>query len=97
MDGRDIGTVVFPQAEAKIFMTAPARIRAQRRYDELRAKGVEVDFDSILKNVEERDYIDSHRADSPLRKADDAWELDNAHLSRDEQLAQVLAYVNSKV
>lgn len=76
MDGRDIGTVVFPDAELKIFVTASAEVRAQRRYDELKAKGMEADFNDILKNVEERDYIDSHRATSPLRKAPDAIELD---------------------
>ena len=72
MDGRDIGTTVFPDAELKIFVTASARVRAQRRYDELQQKGMPADFDEILKNVEERDYIDSHREVSPLRKADDA-------------------------
>ncbi len=85
MDGRDIGTVVFPDAELKIFVTASAEIRAQRRFDELKAKGMECDYDDILKNVEERDYIDSHRATSPLRKADDAILLDNSSLSIDEQ------------
>ena len=78
MDGRDIGTVVFPKAELKIFVTASAEVRAQRRYDELKAKGMDADYADILKNVEERDYIDSHRATSPLRKADDAIELDNS-------------------
>lgn len=85
MDGRDIGTVVFPNAELKIFVTASAEIRAQRRYKELKDKGMEADFDEILKNVEERDYIDSHRATSPLRQAPDAILLDNSHLTIAEQ------------
>ncbi len=85
MDGRDIGTTVFPDAELKIFVTASAEIRAQRRYDELKAKGEENSFDEILKNVKERDYIDEHRAVSPLRKADDALLLDNSNLTIEEQ------------
>ena len=85
MDGRDIGTVVFPDAELKIFVTASAQVRAQRRYDELKQKGMEADFDDILKNVEERDYIDSHRAVSPLRKADDAILLDNSEMTIAQQ------------
>jgi cytidylate kinase len=85
MDGRDIGTTVFPDAELKIFVTASAQVRAQRRYDELKAKGMPADFDDILKNVEERDYIDSHREVSPLRKADDAIELDNSNMTIPEQ------------
>ena len=85
MDGRDIGTVVFPKAELKIFVTASAEVRAQRRYDELKAKGMDADYADILKNVEERDHIDSHRATSPLRKADDAIELDNSNLTIAEQ------------
>ena len=85
MDGRDIGTVVFPDAELKIFVTASAEVRAQRRYDELKAKGMEANFNDILKNVEERDYIDSHRATSPLRKAPDAIELDNSNLKIEQQ------------
>ena len=85
MDGRDIGTVVFPQAELKIFVTATAEVRAQRRFDELRDKGIPADYDAILQNVKERDYIDSHRSVSPLRKAVDAIELDNSHLSIAEQ------------
>ncbi len=86
MDGRDIGTVVFPDAELKIFMTASPEIRAQRRFLELTEKGQEVDFDKILENVEGRDKIDSNRAISPLKKADDALILDNSNLSREEQL-----------
>ena len=85
MDGRDIGTTVFPDAELKIFVTASSRVRAQRRYDELQAKGMPADFDDILKNVEERDYIDSHREVSPLRKAPDAIELDNSTMTIAEQ------------
>jgi cytidylate kinase len=90
MDGRDIGTTVFPQAELKIFVTASAEVRAQRRYDELQAKGMPADYADILKNVEERDYIDSHREVSPLRKADDAIELDNSHMTISEQKAWLM-------
>ena len=90
MDGRDIGTVVFPDAELKVFVTASAEVRAQRRYDELKAKGMDADYNDILKNVEERDYIDSHREVSPLRKADDALELDNSHMTIAEQKAWLL-------
>lgn len=90
MDGRDIGTAVFPDAELKIFVTAAPEVRAQRRYDELRAKGDEVDFDDILHNLQERDRIDSTRAVNPLRKADDALVLDNSHLTIDEQKAWLL-------
>lgn len=94
MDGRDIGTVVFPKAELKVFMTASAQTRAQRRFDELQAKGQNVSFEEVLKNVEGRDYIDTHRDDSPLRKADDAVEIDNSYLTREEQFAAVLEMVN---
>ena len=85
MDGRDIGTVVFPDAELKIFVTASAEVRAQRRYDELKGKGMEADYQDILKNVQERDYIDSHREISPLRKADDALLLDNSEMTIAQQ------------
>lgn len=85
MDGRDIGTVVFPDAELKIFVTASAEIRAQRRYDELKAKGQEASFEEILQNVKERDYIDQNRPVSPLRQAEDAILLDNSHLTIEEQ------------
>ena len=85
MDGRDIGTAVFPQAELKIFVTASAEIRAKRRYDELREKGQEASYEDILKNVEERDRIDQTRSVSPLRKADDAILLDNSQLTIAEQ------------
>ena len=85
MDGRDIGTAVFPQAELKIFVTASAEVRAQRRYDELTAKGESVTFEEILKNVQERDYIDSHREVAPLKQAEDALVLDNSNMTREEQ------------
>lgn len=85
MDGRDIGTTVFPDAELKVFVTASAAVRAQRRYDELQTKGMPAKLEDILKNVEERDYIDTHREVSPLRKADDAVELDNSHMTIPEQ------------
>ena len=85
MDGRDIGTVVFPDPELKIFVTASAEVRAQRRFDELKGKGMEADYEDILKNVQERDYIDSHREVSPLRQADDAILLDNSHMTIPEQ------------
>ncbi|MFN8274684.1 MAG: (d)CMP kinase [Flavobacteriaceae bacterium] len=94
MDGRDIGTVVFPSAELKVFMTASPETRAQRRYDELRGKGQTVAYEDVLKNVQERDYIDTHRADSPLVKAEDAIEIDNSHLTREEQFEKVLDLVN---
>jgi cytidylate kinase len=85
MDGRDIGTVVFPDAELKIFVTASAEIRAQRRYDELKAKGQEASYEDILANVKERDYIDQNRAVSPLRQAEDAILLDNSQMTIEEQ------------
>ena len=85
MDGRDIGTTVFPDAELKIFVTASAEVRAQRRFDELKAKGMPADYEDILRNVQERDYIDSHREVSPLRQAADALVLDNSHMTIAEQ------------
>jgi cytidylate kinase len=85
MDGRDIGTAVFPNAELKIFVTASAEVRAQRRYDELTAKGEDVTYEEILKNVQERDYIDSHREVAPLKQAADALVLDNSNMTREEQ------------
>ena len=94
MDGRDIGTVVFPEAELKIFMTSSATTRAKRRYDELVAKGDDVTFEEVLKNVEERDYIDTNREDSPLVMANDAVEIDNSYLNRKEQFDVVLELVN---
>lgn len=85
MDGRDVGTVIFPDAELKLFVTASAEVRAQRRYDELTAKGETVDFNEILKNVQERDYIDTHREVGPLKQADDAIVLDNSNMTIEEQ------------
>ena len=85
MDGRDIGTTVFPDAELKIFVTASPEVRAQRRYDELKAKGADADYDAVLRNVQERDYIDTHREVSPLRKADDAVVLDNSEMTIAQQ------------
>ena len=93
MDGRDIGTTVFPNAELKIFVTASAEVRAERRYKELKEKGMEADYDEILRNVQERDYIDSHREVSPLRKAEDALELDNSHMTIEEQDAWLMKKV----
>ncbi len=97
MDGRDIGTTVFPEAELKVFVTASAEVRAQRRYDELKEKGMPADFNDILKNVQERDYIDSHREVSPLRKAPDAIELDNSHMTITEQSAWLMEQVKQKI
>ena len=97
MDGRDIGTTVFPEAELKVFVTASAEVRAQRRYDELKEKGMPADFNDILKNVQERDYIDSHRKVSPLRKAPDAIELDNSHMTIAEQSAWLMELVKQKI
>ena len=94
MDGRDIGTVVFPDAELKIFMTASAETRAQRRYEELQLKGDEVTYDEVLENVQKRDYIDTHREDSPLIMANDAIEIDNSYLNKEEQFKIVLELVN---
>lgn len=94
MDGRDIGTCVFPNAELKIFVVASAEIRAQRRYDELTAKGEKVQYEDILNNVQERDRIDTTRAVSPLRKADDAIELDNSHLTPEEQKEWLMEQFN---
>jgi cytidylate kinase len=97
MDGRDIGTVVFPNAELKIFVTASAEIRAQRRYDELKAKGEEQPYADVLANVEERDYRDTHRAESPLRQADDARLLDNSKLNREEQFELIKSWFNETI
>lgn len=90
MDGRDIGTVVFPEAELKIFVTATDEVRAQRRVDELRGKGTEISMEEVLRNVRERDRLDMERAESPLRRADDAIELDNTHLTIPEQRSLLL-------
>ena len=97
MDGRDIGTAVFPHAELKIFVTASAEVRAQRRFDELQAKGLPASYEDILKNVQERDYIDSHREVSPLRQAEDALVLDTSHLTREEQNQWLLQQFDTAV
>lgn len=96
MDGRDIGTVVFPDAELKIFMNASAQTRAQRRFKELKEKGDTISsFEDVLKNIEERDYIDTHRDDSPLVKAKDAIEFDNSDITKQEQFQKVLKLVKT--
>ncbi|MEN8247702.1 MAG: (d)CMP kinase [Bacteroidota bacterium] len=97
MDGRDIGTVVFPDAELKVFMTADPKIRAERRMKEWEEKGVDTSFEAVLRNVEERDRIDSTRDDSPLMQADDAIEIDNSYLSFDEQVEKVLELANEQI
>ncbi len=97
MDGRDIGTVVFPDAELKLFMTASSKTRAQRRFDELVEKGQHITFEEVFQNVEERDYIDTHREDSPLVKAEDAIEVDNSSLTKKEQFELVLNLVKEKL
>lgn len=94
MDGRDIGTTVFPNAELKIFVTADARVRALRRYEELKEKEMPANFDDILKNVEERDYLDTHREVSPLKKADDAIILDNSNMTIQEQQEWLIGLYN---
>lgn len=93
MDGRDIGTVVFPDAELKVFMTSAAGTRAQRRYDELQAQGQEVTYNEVLKNIQERDHIDTHREDSPLKKAAGAKEIDNSDMTISEQFDKILQLV----
>lgn len=97
MDGRDIGTVVFPNAELKVFVTASAEVRAQRRYLELQQKGMPADYEDILKNVTERDYIDSHRAVSPLRPAEDSVILDNSNITIAEQKQWLLDLVEKNM
>jgi cytidylate kinase len=97
MDGRDIGTVVFPQAELKLFITADPKVRAQRRLDELAEKGQSTTFEEVLANLEKRDYIDSHREDSPLMQAKDAIILDNSNMTRDEQFDWVMKLINQKL
>lgn len=94
MDGRDIGTIVFPDAELKIFVTASAKIRAQRRFDEMKAKGMEADYEKILENVKTRDHIDSHREVGPLKKADDALLLDNSDMTLEQQDAWLMERFN---
>jgi len=96
MDGRDIGTVVFPNAELKLFLTASPEVRAQRRYDELVGKGEHPDFNEVLADVNDRDYRDTHRAESPLRKADDAIEVDNSHMTPDEQMDIIIGIFDKK-
>lgn len=96
MDGRDIGTTVFPNAELKIFMVADEMVRAKRRYDEMVAKGESPKLEDVLNNLKERDYIDSHRETSPLRKADDAYVMDNTHMSFHEELVWVLGVIQGK-
>ena len=96
MDGRDIGTTVFPNAEVKIFMTAEPAVRAQRRFDELVSKGENPSLDDVMKNLQERDYIDSHRETSPLRQADDAFVLDNTHMTLHEELVWMLGLLQGK-
>jgi cytidylate kinase len=94
MDGRDIGTVVFPKAELKLFITASPQIRAERRFNELISRKEDVTFEDVLRNVNERDYIDSHRQISPLKKAEDAIEIENTNLSLEEQFDKIMALVN---
>ena len=96
MDGRDIGTTVFPNAEVKIFMTADEQVRAQRRYDEMVAKGQNPSLEEVLANLKERDYIDSHRETSPLRRAEDAYVLDNTHMTLHEELVWLLGLLQGR-
>ena len=96
MDGRDIGTTVFPNAELKIFMTAREEVRAKRRFDEMKSKGGNPDLEEVLANLRERDYIDSHRSTSPLRRADDAFELDNSDMSMAEELSWVQGLIQGR-
>lgn len=97
MDGRDIGTVVFPNAELKLFLTASPEIRAQRRFDELVGKGQHPVFEEVLADVNDRDYRDTHRAESPLRQADDAIVVDNSHLTKEEQMAKIEELFNHAI
>ena len=97
MDGRDIGTVVFPNAELKLFLTASPEVRAQRRYDELVGNGEHPVFAEVLADVNDRDYRDTHRAESPLRQADDAVVIDNSNLTPDEQMKKIIDIFNSKI
>ena len=96
MDGRDIGTVVFPEAEIKLFMSASAHTRAERRFKELQQKGDQVTFEEVFKNIEDRDYMDTHREDSPLVKAKDAIEFDNSNISKEEQFQKALKLISIK-
>ena len=97
MDGRDIGTVVFPEAELKLFMTASIDVRAERRYNELKAKGIDVNLNKIKKNIEERDYQDINRKESPLLKAKDAIELDNSNMTFAEQMDWFIKMAEDKI
>ena len=90
MDGRDIGTVVFPKAELKLFLTASPEVRAERRYQELKAKGEEPVFDEVLADVNDRDYRDTHRVESPLKQAEDAVVVDNSNMTREEQMQHII-------
>jgi cytidylate kinase len=96
MDGRDIGTAVFPNAELKIFMTADPEIRAQRRYNEMVAKGENPNMEDVLKNLQERDYIDTHRETAPLTQAPDAVLLDNSHMTLDEQMDWIITLLEKR-
>ena len=96
MDGRDIGTVVFPNAELKLFLTASPEVRAQRRFDELVAKGEKPDYAAVLADVNDRDYRDTHRAESPLRQAEDAIVVDNSHMTPDEQMQVIIRLFEEK-
>jgi cytidylate kinase len=97
MDGRDIGTVVFPDAEIKIFMNANAEVRAERRYKELKENNVDVSYEEILENVKKRDHLDETRKESPLKKANDAIELDNSNMTEKEQLQWVLNLIHERM
>lgn len=97
MDGRDIGTVVFPKAELKLFLTASPEVRAQRRYEELKEKGQTPNYEDVLRDVNERDYRDTHRDESPLRQAEDAIVVDNSHLTREEQMEKIIALFEQKL
>jgi cytidylate kinase len=90
MDGRDIGTVVFPHAELKLFLTASPEVRAERRFKELQAKGEHPVFEEVLRDTNDRDYRDTHRAESPLRQAEDAIVVDNSHMTREEQMEHII-------
>jgi cytidylate kinase len=96
MDGRDIGTTVFPNAELKIFMTADPLVRAERRAEEMRAKGIDVDTESVIANLQERDYIDSHREASPLSKAEDAITLDNSYMTMEDQMEWLKGVISER-
>lgn len=97
MDGRDIGTVVFPDAEVKLFVVAQAEVRAQRRFEELQEKGLEANYQEVLTNIQERDYLDMNRADSPLVKANDATEIDNSFLTKETYLQTAMQIIQTKL